>query len=117
LGAAPTLRGAAEIAKEPAYRAQRFAGSCCNSYLLVAEDIAGADDHRKRSNEFGLGGAETVAGNFTAFRIPATITRISVRAGVVAGGRRRKKNIQSQLGEPAVTKPELGTKRLCAHWG
>jgi uncharacterized protein (TIGR02300 family) len=42
--------------------------------------------------------------------------------GVVVGatsssGRRSKKNIQSQLGEPAVTKPELGTKRLCAHCG
>jgi uncharacterized protein (TIGR02300 family) len=26
-------------------------------------------------------------------------------------------DIRSQLGEPAVTKPELGTKRLCAHCG
>jgi uncharacterized protein (TIGR02300 family) len=26
-------------------------------------------------------------------------------------------DIHSQLGEPAVTKPELGTKRLCAHCG
>jgi hypothetical protein len=38
---------------------------------MVAEDIAGADDHRKRSNGFGRGGGG------------ATIARISVRP---AGG-------------------------------
>jgi hypothetical protein len=66
-------------------------------------------------------GRRRVARSFTAFRIPATIARISVCSGVAAGARssggRRNKNIQSQLGEPAVTKLELGTKRLCAHCG
>jgi hypothetical protein len=64
------LRSAAEIAKEPAYRARRFAGCYCNFYLKVAEDVAGADDHRNRSNGFGLGGgAESGGRGFTAIRI------------------------------------------------
>jgi hypothetical protein len=72
LGAAPTLRSAAEIAKEPAYCAQRVAGCYCNSYLVVAEDIARADDHRNRSNRLGLRSrGESGGGDFTAFRIPA----------------------------------------------
>jgi hypothetical protein len=69
LGATPTLRSAAEIAKEPGYRARGFGGGHCNSYLVVAQDIAGADDHRNGSNGFGLGGeveGVTLSARFSA---------------------------------------------------
>jgi hypothetical protein len=67
LGATPTLRSAAEIAKEPGYRARGFAGGRCNSYLVVAQDIAGADDHRNGSNGFGLGGEVESFARFARF--------------------------------------------------
>jgi hypothetical protein len=44
------------MAKEPGYRARGFAGGRRKSYLVVAQDIAGADDHRNGFNGFGLGG-------------------------------------------------------------
>jgi hypothetical protein len=65
------LRRAAEIAKEPGYRAQGFVGGHCNSYLVVAQDIAGADDHRNGSNGFGLGGEVESFVRFADFhRVP-----------------------------------------------
>jgi hypothetical protein len=71
------LRSAAEIEKKLAYRAQRFVGRYCNSYLMVAEDIAGADDHRNRSK-----GSDLATGRTPRAAI-STITPISASSGVV----------------------------------
>jgi hypothetical protein len=74
-GLAEVAAGAiAKVAKEFARRARRCSSAHCNSYLVIAEDIAGADDHRNGPiNGFGLRFTGRKRALFTGARFLMTV--------------------------------------------
>jgi hypothetical protein len=94
----------------------------CNSYLVVAQDIAGADDHRNGSNvrTWRRGGEFCpLCGLSTVRRIHRKHSTLSVSSpsstnfSVAAGVRRQRTLDTSQMGEPAMTKPEARGCQRC----